>query len=91
MNEHVDELSTEATNIVASNEEATTEAVEEWRPVVGYEGLYEVSSLGRVRNARTIKFVQISSPKGGCCAVRLYDKASHVHSLPLHEVVALAF
>ena len=22
---------------------------EEWRPVVGYEGLYEVSSLGRVR------------------------------------------
>ena len=23
---------------------------EEWRPVVGYEGLYEVSSLGRVRS-----------------------------------------
>ena len=28
----------------------TTAAVEEWRPVVGYEGLYEVSSLGRVRS-----------------------------------------
>src|SRR5690606_30164919 len=26
---------------------------EEWRPVVGWEGRYEVSSLGRVRNART--------------------------------------
>lgn len=25
---------------------------EEWRPVVGYEGWYEVSSLGRVRRAR---------------------------------------
>ena len=26
------------------------QAREEWRPVVGYEGLYEVSSLGRVRS-----------------------------------------
>ena len=25
---------------------------EDWRPVVGYEGWYEVSSLGRVRRAR---------------------------------------
>lgn len=25
-------------------------ALEEWRPVVGYEGLYEISSLGRVRS-----------------------------------------
>lgn len=24
--------------------------LEEWTPVVGYEGLYEVSSLGRVRS-----------------------------------------
>ena len=24
--------------------------IEEWRPVVGYEGLYEVSNLGRVRS-----------------------------------------
>lgn len=28
----------------------TDEIVEEWRPVVGYEGFYEVSSLGRVRS-----------------------------------------
>lgn len=28
----------------------TTAAVEEWRPVKGYEGLYEVSNLGRVRS-----------------------------------------
>lgn len=26
--------------------------MEEWRPVVGYEGLYEVSSIGRVRSLR---------------------------------------
>ena len=31
------------------------EPAEEWRPVVGYEGYYEVSNLGRVRSvARTI-------------------------------------
>ena len=24
--------------------------LEEWKPVIGYEGLYEVSSLGRVRS-----------------------------------------
>lgn len=30
---------------------------EEWRPVVGYDGLYEVSSLGRVRSLnRTITY-----------------------------------
>lgn len=28
----------------------TQAAVEEWRPVVGYEGLYEVSSFGRIRS-----------------------------------------
>jgi hypothetical protein len=30
-------------------EEVSPDASEEWRPVVGYEGLYDVSSLGRVR------------------------------------------
>ena len=28
----------------------TTPAAEEWRPVKGYDGLYEVSNLGRVRS-----------------------------------------
>src|SRR5690606_24954075 len=31
-------------------EEGVVVSEEEWRPVVGYEGLYEVSSLGRVRS-----------------------------------------
>jgi hypothetical protein len=31
--------------------------MEEWRPVVGYEGLYEVSSLGRVRSLERQQFV----------------------------------
>lgn len=28
----------------------TTTVVEEWRPIAGYEGLYEVSDMGRVRS-----------------------------------------
>lgn len=32
-----------------------TQTPEEWRPVVGHEGLYEVSSLGRVRSVAATK------------------------------------
>lgn len=27
--------------------------IEEWKPIVGYEGLYEVSNLGRVKSLET--------------------------------------
>jgi hypothetical protein len=33
-------------------------ASEEWRPVVGYEGKYEVSDQGRVRNATTLRLIK---------------------------------
>jgi hypothetical protein len=37
--------------------------VEKWRPVVGYEDSYEISSCGRVRSiARTIAFVRNGTP-----------------------------
>ena len=39
------------------------EAIEEWRDVVGYEGLYEVSSIGRVRTVERSNVVD-SSEKG---------------------------
>lgn len=39
---------------------------EQWRPVVGYEGFYEVSNLGRVRNCKAARRIlkQKTSPKG---------------------------
>ena len=41
------------------------ELVEEWRPVVGYEGLYEVSNLGEVRSLpRTMKARHGGKPDG---------------------------
>lgn len=34
--------------------QAELEIQEEWRPVVGYEGLYEVSDLGRIKSVKKI-------------------------------------
>jgi hypothetical protein len=36
----------------------STTPLEEWRPVVGYEGIYEVSNLGRVKRIRTATCTQ---------------------------------
>lgn len=39
--------------------------VEEWRPVVGYEGYYQVSNKGRVRNAKTLRVLKTWINNGG--------------------------
>lgn len=75
----------------------TLSAAEEWRPVVGYEGLYEVSSHGRVRTA----FEQPAYPIGhvlspwpdvyGYPIYRLSRKGSKRRKRPAHKLVAEAF
>jgi len=58
---------------------------EEWKPVKGYEGRYEVSSLGRARNAKTRKFLNHSLRTG---YHRIYmDGKLHT----LHRLIAEAF
>ena len=74
---------------------------EEWRPVVGYEGAYEVSSIGRVRSldrrvprgsgttrvrARILK----QTPLGGYPSVRLM-RAGRGHRERAHTIVLKAF
>lgn len=68
---------------------------EEWKPVVGYEGLYEVSNLGRVKSLpryRTIKSEKIlkQNLKSGYFFVRLYNKSLH-QDIKVHQLVAMSF
>ena len=77
--------------------------VEEWRPVVGYEGLYEVSSLGQVRSLdRMVKHSKAEKRfcKGkllkACLNVRGYfvvvvNKQGKAIQFPVHRLVAVAF
>lgn len=60
--------------------------IEEWLPVVGFEGKYEVSNLGRIRSLRSGRLLHIGSPSRGYPRIMLGQKATRVH-----RVVAAAF
>lgn len=69
--------------------------IEEWRPVVGYEGLYEVSNLGKVAslnyngtgNRKELKPIKTHH---GYLNVRLY-KGGTWRGVRVHRIVANAF
>lgn len=68
---------------------------ERWRPVVGYEGIYSVSSLGRVRRelSRTCaKAGTILKPakRNGYLFVQLCRDGERVNA-SIHQIVAQAF
>lgn len=65
--------------------------VEEWKPIVGYEGLYEVSNAGRVRSLfRYKKVLKPFVTRNGYCVVELFkDKVGKMMSI--HRLVATAF
>lgn len=64
---------------------------EEWRAVVGYEGLYEVSNLGRVRSLFRYKKIVKGVPtnKGYLRVTLCKDKVHRLCSI--HRLVAMAF
>ena len=67
---------------------------EQWRPVVGYEGLYEVSDLGRVRTLAKYRFPErIMRPQrspSGYAIVHLTREKRSTSSL-IHRLVMEAF
>lgn len=72
---------------------------EEWRPVVGWEGLYEVSNLGRVRslgrtlpNGRTYpaRIMKLTTSKRGYVKVALTRDGVGRH-FSVHRLVCTAF
>jgi hypothetical protein len=69
---------------------------EQWRPVVGWEGWYSVSNLGRVRrerrggNARVGMILKPSADHKGYLRVRP-TKDNFGRLTPVHRIVAAAF
>lgn len=64
----------------------TTDEV--WRPVMGYEGRYEVSSLGSIRATATGEVRKPQAHKSGHLRVLLYPGGK---VMPIHRAVAHAF
>lgn len=70
---------------------------EEWRPVVGYEGRYEISNYGRLRGSRlnrqTGKSVLLVSTQNECGYVRngLYSKSGKMTLVFRHKLVLETF
>ena len=77
--------------------------IEEWRPIAGYEGLYEVSNLGRVQSldrvlqdknglfkrfeGKILKSILKKNPYGTYAVVRLPKDGGHVNCYIAHLVL----
>ena len=63
--------------------------MEEWKDVRGYEGIYQVSDIGRVRNKNTNRFLKLSTHRGYIYAGLYKDRKHGFKSV--HRLVGLAF
>lgn len=64
-----------------------------WKPVQGYEGLYEVSNTGEVKSTfygKNPRILKKSKTSTGYCKVELYKNKKR-KSLRVHRLVAIAF
>ncbi len=89
-------------NISSSDSMKNSSASEEWKPVVGYEGLYEVSNYGRVKSLNRIitqkngiqrevpEKILTQSDAGGYLQVCL-SKEGKSRSYGVHVLVGRAF
>lgn len=64
--------------------------MEEWKEIPGYEGLYEVSNMGNVRNVRRNKLLKLSKTTNGYIRVSLCKNGIKT-GLTVHRLVAEAF
>lgn len=73
--------------------------MEEWRDIEGYEGMYQVSTLGRVRSLDRVlgnnhfqqgRMCKLRLKKGGYISVQLCKNSKH-HEKNVHRLVAQAF
>lgn len=62
-----------------------------WKDCKGYEGLYQVSNLGRVWNIKLQRYLKGSYDKDGYIRVNLTAKNGKVKTERVHRLVALVF
>ena len=65
-------------------------STEVWRDVPGYEGLYQVSDQGRVRNTKRGRLLKPNTNGSGYAQTMLSRQGARSYPL-LHRLVALAF
>ena len=61
-----------------------------WKDVVGYEGLYEVSSLGRVKSVKRNKILSQKHNWDGYLRIQLWRNNKNKY-VSIHRLVAEAF
>lgn len=66
--------------------------IEQWKPIVGYEGLYEISNLGRVKSLKYGKerILKPGTDRGGYLTVNIYIDGKR-KMFRVHRLVAIAF
>ena len=62
-----------------------------WLPVVGYEGLYEVSECGDIYSIKSGRTLNAWDSGNGYLRVELFDKHHKNKQLHVHRIVAAAF
>lgn len=63
---------------------------EEWKDVVGYEGLYKVSNLGNVKNCLSGRILKLCNDKDGYKILNLYKNGVR-KTYRVHRLVSKAF
>lgn len=65
---------------------------EVWKPITGYDGIYEVSNIGRIRNAKYNRMRRTHEVRGGYIGILLMKdgsaKSYMVHRLVYQEFVS---
>lgn len=64
--------------------------LEEWKDIIGYEGLYQISSLGRVKTIKTNKIRKLEKVRSGYLRVMLH-KNNKPERFLVHRLVAEVF